>query len=307
MANRKNKGKAPSQKGQNTKMVSVKRTGDYALATGRPVVSRNGGPRITPTAGGRGVTVSNTERLGSLSISADSTVTLKKTGYSLNPASSALFPWLSTIAKGYQLYRWKSLCVSYLPIVSTTQSGYVEQGIFYDYEDYALWAADSVNYYNLSSLGDFASGPPYAGGQISTTESSRNTGDRNWFGTKVDVGMAHRRYPWLTVDANPNSDHTHNLAVGALAAFQTYVASGGAGQIWGVPYVSYEIEFLHPTIAGYNTGSLTLSMSGERVIKNDEGEDCSSGCPPPFPPIRPAPKPPAPPGTVVDEKFASSN
>ncbi len=307
MANQKNRGKATSQKGQRSRTVSVKKTGDYALPTARPVVSRTGGPRIMPSAGGKGVTISNTERLGTLSIGADSTVTLKKTGFSLNPASAGLFPWLSTIAKGYQFYRWKSLCVSYLPIVATTQGGYVEHGIFYDYEDYALWANDVVNYFNLSSLGEFSSGPPYAGGQISTTESTRVTGNQNWFGTKVDVAMAHRRYPWLTVDASPDSDHTHNLSVGAMAAFQTYVASGGAGQAFGVPYVSYEIEFLHPTVAGYNTGSLALTASGDRVLKQDEREDCPGDCPPAFPPVRKPPKDPVPDGTPSDGELAPSD
>nr|URG16886.1 MAG: coat protein [Narnaviridae sp.] len=306
MANQKNKGKASSSKGQRTRMVSVKKTGDYALPTARPVVSRNGGPRITPSAGGRGVTVSNTERLGTVSITADSTVTLKKTGFSLNPASTTLFPWLSTIARSYQLYRWKSLRISYLPIVATTQGGYVEHGIFYDYEDYVSWVVDAVNYFNLSSLGEFCSGPPYAGGQISVTENTRGTGEQNWFGSKVDVNMAHRRYPWLTVDPSPSTDHTHNLAVGALAAFQTYVASGGAGQAFGVPYVSYEIEFLHPAIPGYNTGALSLLRSGDRVVRQDEAEDCPSGCPPPFPPIRPAPDPPVSAGTTPDGEFVPS-
>lgn len=252
-------------------------------------MTRSGSPVVRPIQGGRGICISNTERLGNTSVDYDSAKTYKKTGFPLNPASTNLFSWLGTISKGYQLYRWKSLKITYQPIVGTSTGGLIEMGVFYDYEDYANWASDTTNNFSLSALGDFAFGPPYAGGAMPTSEGSRTSNTSNWFGVNVDVTMAHKRYPWLTVDASaPTSPaQAHDLCVGANVAFQTYIASGGTGA-FGVAFVSYEIELLHPTVAGYNTGSFSLQKMLE------ESPDCGGPCggfPPRKDPPTPPPKP----------------
>lgn len=265
--------------------MPAKRTGDYVLATNRPVISRGRGPTITATSGGKGVIVCNTERLSGSAVNGDGTVVYKKSGFALNPASSNLFPWLANVAKSYQLYRWKSIKISYVPAVPTTEAGYVEAGVFYDYEDYTHWALDVSALPSLSYLGEFSTGPPYSGGQLATTEDRRGTSTQNWFGMTVDVNAAHRRYPWLTIDPSPSADHTQNLSVGAYAAFQTYTSSG-TNRLWGVPFISYEIELLHPAIPAFHTPTGLLRMAEV----SDDGPHCPPGGPcDPFPPRKPPP------------------
>jgi len=290
MANQKNKGKASSQKGQSGGgRMSVKRTGDYTLNTNRPVIARQRGPTITPTASGKGVAVCNTERLGTSAIFGNGSGSgFAKSGISLNPASTNLFPWLSNIAKNYQLYRWKSIKISYIPAVPTTESGYVEAAVFYDYEDFVNWFNDTTFAYSLSYLGDYATGPPYSGGQISVSEDRRGTSTQNWFGVNVDVVAAHRRYPWLTVDPSTGADHTANLAVGAYMAFQTYTSTG-TQRIWGLPFISYEVEFLHPAVSVLQTPT-TLLRSSVMAAEDDSPICFPGGKCPRFPPAPPPPE-----------------
>lgn len=266
--------------------MPAKRTGDYTLATNRPVISRQRGPTITPTAGGKGVIVSNTERLGPLSVQGNGLNVYTKLGLALNPASSILFPWLGNIAKNYQLYRWKSIKISYVPAVATTEGGFVELGAFYDVEDYQNWINDVTTYPGLSFLGDYSTGPPYSGGQLATTEDRRGTSNQNWFGLTIDVNAAHRRYPWLTVDPITSPDPVTNLSIGAYVAFQTYTSVTGS-RLWGIPFISYEIEFLHPAVPVFQTPTDLVSLRGAR--KGEDGPDCPEGPCYPVPPIPPPP------------------
>lgn len=53
----------------------------------------------------------------------------------LTPTNTGLFPWLAPIADRYEKYRFRSLKITWVPLVSTCQSGQVTMFIDYDADD----------------------------------------------------------------------------------------------------------------------------------------------------------------------------
>lgn len=257
------------KKGRN---VSTAATGGYANPATRPRLTRSRGPVMTNTE--NGVIISNTERLSNSAIQTGGTGLLRQ-AFPLNPASSNLFPWLVRIAQSYSMYRWKSLRVYYVPIVPTTQGGYVEAAAYYDYEDVTNWVANGPD--NLSFNGQWTSGPLYAGGALNT--STDKVDDCNALYIDIDVTRMHSRVPWFVIDPTTATSELSNNAIGAWAAFLAYQPAA-ANILAGIPYVSYEIELIHPVATSVQTSQNLVA----RAAFGDDGPMYPPGSEPtPFP------------------------
>jgi len=222
-------------KGQAGAPMKGKKLGDTVTNGGRSVITRNNTPKVANTTAG-GVRVRNTERLGTINCTVAGNVT--RQGFPFNPASPSLFPWLSNIAKNYSMYRVHKLEWSYAPIVPTTVTGEAALGVVYDVEDADNFIAGGT-IEGLSQLGEYAAGPPYAGGSMTSAESQRGT----YFGLKADTALAHRRSPWFIVNPGSTTDADRNLSTLAVLLSACYSSSAGGN---GVLYATYDIEFIKP-------------------------------------------------------------
>jgi len=144
--------------------------------------------------------------------------------YNINPGNSALFPWLSQQASGWERYRFKRLVIRYVPRCSTATSGSVLISPDYD-------AADPVptTEVQAASYADAKEGAPWQDITIVMSESSLAGGVSNKY---VKVGALGSNLDVKTYDA------------GRLSIVTIDCASNGAplGKLW----VEYEIEFYTP-------------------------------------------------------------
>jgi hypothetical protein len=232
--------------------VKVKSTGNYANPSNRPVVARNRAPVMSYVPDG--VIVSNTEQLTGSVINADGTGTLQKNTYFLTPASTVEFPWLSRIARNYSKYRWKKLCVSYVPFAPTTFQGYYSMASAYDAED-ALRFRTAPGGFAISNQPQFSIGPLYAGGAISSNED--HLGQGNWHGIEFD--LSHNAHQWKLIDPgvpltlNSGDEARLNQACGTYALVQYQGPDNGGQPVTvGALYVTYEIEFTQPAVPELN-------------------------------------------------------
>lgn len=220
---------------KNNPNIDSKLLGSYANTNARPQLMRKGPARVTPTASG-GMRICNTEQFVSLNTSGTG-------GYGVVAFNPVDFPWVGRIAGSYTKYKVHSLVFSYVPSVGTTQSGAIDLGLFYDYQDATYWGGTAGGPDNLSSCGDWASGPFYAGGAVDFT--NQKISDVNWFGVKADAKMAHATYPWLVVDKTTNND-VGNLSIPVSIAFRTVNPTLVAPISIGRLMVSYDLEFIQP-------------------------------------------------------------
>lgn len=97
------------------------------VATSRRVTTRK--PNVN--ANSTSATISHREYVGDISGS----VLFNSSGFALNPGNSAVFPWLSSIARNYESYVFKQLHFHYETSVSTTTAGTVMLAVDYDASD----------------------------------------------------------------------------------------------------------------------------------------------------------------------------
>ena len=97
------------------------------LAASRKKIARQ--PRVN---GSRAFTVSHSEFLADLTAVDPG---FEVTSYSINPAQSATFPWLSSLARNFDQYRIKSLLVRFESAAPATENGRVFMAFDYDPQD----------------------------------------------------------------------------------------------------------------------------------------------------------------------------
>lgn len=257
------------------KDITSKQVGKYANPGNRQTLTKDWSPVVVSSASG--VRVKNTELFKVVSVPGSGTVGTSGV-LAFNPASSSVLPWLSGIGKSYSKYRLHSCTISYAPVVPTTQAGFVEMGVFYDYEDAIYWGTVAND--NLSQCGTYAFGPMYAGGAVTSTTSSM-AGD-NWFGVKVDCTRVHQTYNWLMCDQAISSDADGNLSKAFEVAYNAvFPASPAGGQAFGRIFVSYDVEFIQPT-APANQKPTFITEAG--IKSEDDIQRDKPGTPPTTPP-----------------------
>lgn len=231
--------------------VRVKPTGNYANPSSKPVVSRNRSPMMAYVPDG--VVVSNTEQLTGSIVEFSGTGNLQKATYFLSPASLVEFPWLSRIARNYSKYKWRKLCVSYVPFAPTTQQGYYSMASAYDAED-ALRFRAAAGGFAISNQPQFSIGPVYAGGSISSNENQ--VGSDNWHGIEFD--LKHNATEWKLIDPgvplslDSGDEARLNQACGTYMLAQYAGPNTGEATSIGALYVTYEVEFTQPAVPELN-------------------------------------------------------
>jgi len=258
------------------------RVNQSANLANRTVV-RNGAPRVT-SSGGPSITVSHTELATFVVANTTDTYTAGNT-----TPGGTLFPWLSTIAKGYSQYRWKRLRLLYSGLCGTNTAAPVILGAFYD-------GIDAKNWLTTHSFGDLVStyggvaGPAWAG--TLTRDSKGRTSSEIML--EFDVDRIHRRTPWLTVgNLGPPSGSLAYDVINCGAWYGLSIGSLPSITSIGMLYWDYEVEFTLPTIP---TANPALNYAAQK-------EDGDSSTAPPGPPVpaRPpswpvSPPVPTPPG-----------
>ena len=101
----------------------------------------------------------------------------------INPAATATFPWLSRIAQGFELYRFKRLRIDYTPSVSTTSAGIVVGAFEFDGNDalptskQQLSAMDGARRVNVWGKQSFPMACPAGWYYTGTVVTPGSTGD----------------------------------------------------------------------------------------------------------------------------------
>lgn len=231
-----------------SRALTTKPTGNYANSGSKVVLKRAKAPVMNYTPGG--VVVSNTEQLTGSVINSDGSGIVEKSTFFLTPASVTEFPWLSRIARNYSKYRWRKLCVSYIPFAPTTSDGYFSMASAYDAED-ALRFRNTAGGFAISNQPQFSIGPVYSGGAMHSSEG--DVGSANWHGLEFD--LKHNATNWKLVDPgvplslDSGDEARLNQACGTYLLTQRQSLTAGT---IGALYVTYEIEFTQPAVPELN-------------------------------------------------------
>lgn len=144
----------------------------------------------------------------------------------LNPGLSSTFPWLSNMAKNWEMYRFLKLQFEFRPRTGTTTPGSVVHYIDYDAKD-----APPDSYTQAVQMGGAVSGTPYTrttmtGNPASMQRAARGKKYVRQLGEEVEGDIT-------LYDAG-----NHQLVTTGAAA---------AGQSWGELWVHYACEFFNPS------------------------------------------------------------
>lgn len=176
----------------------------------------NSGPSVV--GGPRGSTrVTHSEYIGDLTTTTLGTVS----AFVINASNPATFPWLSRIAQGYELYRFRRLRIEYCPSCSSSTSGVVVGAFEYDANDPA----------------------PVTKQQLSAIDGSVRT--NIW----SPVVWNFKPFNNWAFCSSPNSA-PGDLRLSDIARF--FIATFGAvtgGVVVGDLMVSYDVEFMKPEMA----------------------------------------------------------
>jgi len=202
--------------------------GQRALAPRKPnaPISRavstrpNQAPRIRNI--GKNVLVSHRERFA---IVQGNTVGFNVTPYTITPDNSGMFPWLSSIARRFETYNFKSLSFEYVTRTSTLATGSVIMAVDFDATDPPPPTSERMENYD-----DAMNIVPHMNGFLHTKPA-----------------CLHKR---KTYYVSEGQDASRSNAVGTLfVATEDVVASAlipGASSSVGILYAIYTIELSTP-------------------------------------------------------------
>ena len=243
---RKNRGNARSGGGSAPAAV-----GTGYIAQG-PAVVRSVGPTVR---------FSNTEFVAD--VTAPTTgVTSPVIALSINPANAGLCPWLSRIAIGYELYRFRKLILRYTPTCGSGTFGMVVMAIDYDATDNAPSSKQALSAYEGATRGNVWSKSAMAA--VPTA---------GWYYTGLSGGVS-----------NPSNTDVKFYDMGKIyLGVYNQTASGTVGEL----SIEYDIEFAKPdySIAAGLSEKLTpvgstislISGTGQTVAGNNILTIASSG------------------------------
>lgn len=149
----------------------------------------------------------------------------------INPANTATFPWLSRVAIGFEMYRFKRLVVSYNPTCSSSTSGLVVGGYEYDATD----------------------APPVTKQQISAMEGSARNSVWSKGGWAMDCPTGWSYANPTTTSGDPRLNDVARFFYNVFGA----TTAGTVGELT----VSYTVEFAKPEMTVYAPNGLTIVTS----------------------------------------------
>lgn len=208
-------------------IVQLKRTRTKARNRVNPTISgkrNNAAPASSiPTWGGAGrpLRVHQMERIATITANATAG-SFKADGFVINPADTTTFPWLSSIAKLFDKYKFHKLKFIYVNNVATSSPGNVSIGVDFDTLD--ATPASSVGMSNLAKFKTFAP----------------------WRSEELDIPVNRRgNNLWLyTSDANSSAGTNVDLKTYNLGKFFVSTEGMSASQTAGYVLVEYDVELL---------------------------------------------------------------
>lgn len=216
--------------------------GDAPSAVGTGNIAQ--GPAVVGSIG-QTVRFRNTEYVGDI-VASSTGSTSPVLAVNVNPSNPGFTGWLSRIAAGYELYRFRSLSFTYTPMCSSSVGGIVVMAVDYDATD----------------------APPPNKASISAYEGA--TRGNAWSKMVLRAKpMAGWYYTNLLGSANPAGTDQKMYDMGAF-----YVGAYGAptGASLGEVSVSYEVEFAKPDYVATSlaeavvpSGSVLSSLAGTSV------------------------------------------
>lgn len=182
-----------------------------------------------------GLRVRHSEYLGNLTTAAPTTMAAPLwLSWPINPGYGALFPWLSSVAAGFEKYRVRSMSFRYQPSCATTSVGMIVCCPEFDVVDPRPTTAQLA----MASLNAFST-QLFAPGSFAVTGFERSKSYFIRSNRLVDRENAHD-YDIMRLD------------VGVVAA---------AAQVCGDVYVSYDIDLLSPQMHEDLTGIVGVRAS----------------------------------------------
>jgi len=145
--------------------------------------------------------------------------------FAINPTNPNVFPWLSRIATGYELYRFRRLVITYTPTCSTSTAGVVVGAYDYDATDVAPANKQVLSGYDGSRRG--------------------NVWNKLTFPAKPMGGWYYTGTPGSAV-SNPTGT---DLKMYDLGKFYLGVYNQTAATSMGELTVEYDVEFARPDSA----------------------------------------------------------
>jgi len=143
-----------------------------------------------------------------------------------------------------------------VPQVGTLVNGVVAVSSVYDAEDaqgFATIFAGATSLTNCSSQPEYAEGPPYAGGAM--TSSTQGAAASAYLGITFDTSRMHDVQTWSIVDpswtsvsaASTLAEITRINQTVPCFVIQQYRNGTADNLALGAWYVSYDIDLIHPT------------------------------------------------------------
>jgi hypothetical protein len=184
-------------------------------------VVKSGKPQTKSQANGN-MTIKHREYIADINV--------EETGFDLqfqfgiNPGNNALFPWLSTVAQRFEMYKFRSLRVIYEPQTSSTSVGTLMLAIDYDAKD----------------------APPQDKTQMMSYKNSVRS--PLWYSCTHQSAAAdlHRlKTNYILAGASPPDTDIKTYDIGNLyVAIQSNGSSVAAGEL----YVEYDVDLITPQI-----------------------------------------------------------
>lgn len=197
--------------------------GDYKLQSNSLI---KGGQLMFKSAGSNAhVRIRHSEMVTNI----DSSLGFTLTAYDINPGNSLLFPWLSTLSRAYEKYRFKGLVFSVVPTASTYAAsqalGQVALSVDYDVLDHEFKSIQTMAGHYGSATGSVASG------LVMGVECARDKGSPEI--------LYIRQAQELTPDADKRWHDWGRLGIGVDGC---PTAAETVGQLWA----TYDVEFYLP-------------------------------------------------------------
>lgn len=187
-------------------------------------------------------------------------------GSVVNPGLSGNFPWLSSLAKNYNKFRWRSLRYIYVPACSTASAGTEFMYFKYDYLDNAASSLTEVMATENAVMGNVWHGNPI---NDSTAFAPKLAISEN-INCELDIGRLSRE--WYVVRTGNNAQQPVTSALGgvipagltftpgviyddvaqpAVIYYGNYGTAGTATN--GYLFAAYTIEFIEPMLGSLNS------------------------------------------------------
>lgn len=165
----------------------------------------------------------------------------------INPSNTSTFPWLSRIAQGFEMYRFRKLRIDYTPSCSSATGGMVVGAYDFDALDPAPVSKQQISGMDLSGR--------------------TNVWSKTSFSIKPPAGWYY---------TSPSANVTGDIRLNDVARFFLGVFGATNGTLVGELTISYDIEFARPDVSITSgnemmtvTTSTSTDLAGVQTVSGD--------------------------------------